>query len=70
MEIQKLRHPKHLSASSSVGSEPPDSAKMRQSVSTDGTDAAYPLVNPMSPQAGTFPSQDGGKDNETGAVQR
>ncbi|XP_066495364.1 rho guanine nucleotide exchange factor 12 isoform X2 [Tiliqua scincoides] len=69
MEIQKLRHPKHLSTSSSVSSEPPDSAKLRQSGSSDGTDVAYLPANPMSPQAGTFPSQEGNKDSEIGAKQ-
>ncbi|XP_054854554.1 rho guanine nucleotide exchange factor 12 isoform X2 [Eublepharis macularius] len=70
MELQKQRHPKHLSAPSSVSPEPQDSAKMRQSGSSDSTDAAYPPANPMSPlAAGTFTSQEGSKDSETGSKQ-
>uniref|UniRef100_A0A670KDW0 Rho guanine nucleotide exchange factor 12 n=1 Tax=Podarcis muralis TaxID=64176 RepID=A0A670KDW0_PODMU len=60
MEMQKQRHPKHLSTPSSVSPEPQDSVKMRQSGSSDGTDTAYPPANLMSPQAaGTFLSQEG-----------
>lgn len=67
MEMQKQRHPKHLSTPSSVSPEPQDSVKMRQSGSSDGTDTAYPPANLMSPQAaGTFLSQEGSKDSETG----
>uniref|UniRef100_A0A8D0KNC0 Rho guanine nucleotide exchange factor 12 n=1 Tax=Salvator merianae TaxID=96440 RepID=A0A8D0KNC0_SALMN len=65
MELQKQRHPKHLSSSSSVSPEPPDSAKMRQSASVDGTDMAYLPSNLVSPLAsGAFPSQEGSKDIE------
>uniref|UniRef100_A0A670KF49 Rho guanine nucleotide exchange factor 12 n=1 Tax=Podarcis muralis TaxID=64176 RepID=A0A670KF49_PODMU len=70
MEMQKQRHPKHLSTPSSVSPEPQDSVKMRQSGSSDGTDTAYPPANLMSPQAaGTFLSQEGSKDSETGSKQ-
>ncbi|XP_060139089.1 rho guanine nucleotide exchange factor 12 isoform X2 [Zootoca vivipara] len=70
MEIQKQRHPKHLPTPSSISPEPQDSAKMRQSGSSDGTDATYPPANLMSPQAaGTFLSQEGSKDSETGSKQ-
>uniref|UniRef100_A0A8D2L047 Rho guanine nucleotide exchange factor 12 n=1 Tax=Varanus komodoensis TaxID=61221 RepID=A0A8D2L047_VARKO len=63
MELQKQRHPKHLSTSSSVSPEPPDSVKMRQSGSSDGTDGAFPPANLMSPlAAGSLPSQEGSKD--------
>ncbi|XP_039352297.1 rho guanine nucleotide exchange factor 12 isoform X5 [Mauremys reevesii] len=67
MEIQKQRHPKHLSTASSVSPEPPDSVKMRQSgSSSDGTDTTCPPANPMSPLAmGTFTSLEGSKDSET-----
>ncbi|XP_077162904.1 rho guanine nucleotide exchange factor 12 isoform X3 [Paroedura picta] len=68
MELQKQRHPKHLATPSSVSPEPPDSGKMRQSGSSEGGDAAYPPANPMSPlAAGTFTSQEGSKDSETGS---
>lgn len=71
MEIQKQRHPKHLSTASSVSPEPPDSVKMRQSgSSSDGTDTTCPPANPMSPLAmGTFTSLEGSKDSETGPKQ-
>ncbi|KAJ7304983.1 hypothetical protein JRQ81_010719 [Phrynocephalus forsythii] len=70
IEIQKQRHPKHLPTPSSVSPEPADSVKMRHSGSSDGTDATLPPANLMSPMAvGTSPSQDGGKDNETGPKQ-
>ncbi|XP_061448356.1 rho guanine nucleotide exchange factor 12 isoform X2 [Rhineura floridana] len=70
LELQKQRHPKHLPTPSSVSPELPDSVKMRQSGSSDGTDATYPSANLMSPlTAGTFPSQEGNKDNETGSKQ-
>ncbi|KAH0623302.1 hypothetical protein JD844_031479 [Phrynosoma platyrhinos] len=70
IEIQKQRHPKHLSTSSSVSPEPPDSVRMRQSGSSDSTDATHPPANLVSPlAAGTFPAQEGNKDNETGLKQ-
>ncbi|XP_062450364.1 rho guanine nucleotide exchange factor 12 isoform X3 [Rhea pennata] len=71
MEMQKQRHPKHLSTASSVSPEPPDSGKMRQSgSSTDGQDAVYLPANPMSPLAtGPFPSPEGSKDSEAGLKQ-
>uniref|UniRef100_A0A8B9PFH1 Rho guanine nucleotide exchange factor 12 n=1 Tax=Apteryx owenii TaxID=8824 RepID=A0A8B9PFH1_APTOW len=65
MEMQKQRHPKHLSTASSVSPEPPDSGKMRQSgSSSDGQDAVYLPANPMSPLAtGPFSSPEGSKDS-------
>ncbi|KAK9395014.1 rho guanine nucleotide exchange factor 12 [Crotalus adamanteus] len=70
MEIQKQRHPKHLSSSSSVSPEPPDLVKMRQSGISDGMDAAFQPANFVSPAAsGMFPSQEGSKDGETGPKQ-
>ncbi|XP_042327797.1 rho guanine nucleotide exchange factor 12 isoform X2 [Sceloporus undulatus] len=70
IEIQKQRHPKHLSTSSSVSPEPPDSVRMRQSGSSDSTDVTHPLANVVSPlAAGTSPSQEGNKDSETGPKQ-
>uniref|UniRef100_A0A8C3P6B5 Rho guanine nucleotide exchange factor 12 n=1 Tax=Chrysemys picta bellii TaxID=8478 RepID=A0A8C3P6B5_CHRPI len=65
MEIQKQRHPKHLSSASSVSPEPPDLVKMRQSgSSSDGTDTTCPPANPMSPLAmGPFTSPEGSKDS-------
>ncbi|XP_067326874.1 rho guanine nucleotide exchange factor 12 isoform X2 [Anolis sagrei] len=70
MEIQKQRHPKHLSSSSSVSPEPADSARMRQSGSIESTDAAHPPANLVSPlTAGSSPSQEGNKDSEAGLKQ-
>ncbi|XP_074833310.1 rho guanine nucleotide exchange factor 12 isoform X1 [Carettochelys insculpta] len=71
MEMQKQRHPKHLSAASSVSPEPQESVKMRQSgPSSDGTDPTCPPANPMSPLAmGLFASPEGNKDSETGLKQ-
>uniref|UniRef100_A0A7M4E7B2 Rho guanine nucleotide exchange factor 12 n=1 Tax=Crocodylus porosus TaxID=8502 RepID=A0A7M4E7B2_CROPO len=71
MEMQKQRHPKYLSTTSSVSPEPPDSGKTRQSgSSSDGTDAAYPTANPMSPlTSGPFTSPEASKDSETGPKQ-
>uniref|UniRef100_A0A803TEB5 Rho guanine nucleotide exchange factor 12 n=1 Tax=Anolis carolinensis TaxID=28377 RepID=A0A803TEB5_ANOCA len=64
MEIQKQRHPKHLSSSSSISPEPPESARMRQSSSIESTDAAHPPANLVSPlAAGSSPSQEGSKDS-------
>ncbi|XP_075402837.1 rho guanine nucleotide exchange factor 12 isoform X2 [Tenrec ecaudatus] len=66
MELQKQRHPKHLSTVSSVSPEPQDSAKLRQSVQApEGTDAGYLPSSPMSSVAvGTTVSQEGGKEND------
>nr|XP_016850206.1 PREDICTED: rho guanine nucleotide exchange factor 12 isoform X5 [Anolis carolinensis] len=70
MEIQKQRHPKHLSSSSSISPEPPESARMRQSSSIESTDAAHPPANLVSPlAAGSSPSQEGSKDSEAGSKQ-
>uniref|UniRef100_A0A452VFZ6 Rho guanine nucleotide exchange factor 12 n=1 Tax=Ursus maritimus TaxID=29073 RepID=A0A452VFZ6_URSMA len=42
MELQKQRHPKHLSTPSSVSPEPQDPAKLRQSgLAGEGTDVGY-----------------------------
>lgn len=69
MEIQKQRHPKHLSSSSSVSPEPPEVVKMRQSGISDGMDSAFQPANLVSPAvSGTFPSQEGSKDGETGKL--
>ncbi|XP_043850710.1 rho guanine nucleotide exchange factor 12 isoform X4 [Dromiciops gliroides] len=66
MELQKQRHPKHLSTPSSVSPEPQDSAKLRQSgTSSDVADITYMPANPMSSlTSGTSASQEGGKENE------
>uniref|UniRef100_A0A8C9KDR9 Rho guanine nucleotide exchange factor 12 n=1 Tax=Panthera tigris altaica TaxID=74533 RepID=A0A8C9KDR9_PANTA len=49
MELQKQRHPKHLSTPSSVSPEPQDSAKLRQSgLAGEGTDVGYLPANSMS----------------------
>ncbi|KAM9032232.1 rho guanine nucleotide exchange factor 12 isoform X2 [Sarcophilus harrisii] len=71
MELQKQRHPKHLSTPSSVSPEPQDSAKLRQSgISSDAADVMYMPPNPMSSlTSGTSASQDGGKENEMGSKQ-
>ncbi|XP_059575648.1 rho guanine nucleotide exchange factor 12 isoform X1 [Alligator mississippiensis] len=71
MEMQKQRHPKYLSTTSSVSPEPPDSGKTRQSgSSSEGTDVAYPTANPMSPlTSGPFTSLEASKDSETGPKQ-
>ncbi|ETE57927.1 Rho guanine nucleotide exchange factor 12 [Ophiophagus hannah] len=70
MEIQKQRHPKHLSSSSSVSPEPPDLVKMRQSGISEGMDSAFQPANFVSPAAsGMFPFQEGSKDGETGPKQ-
>ncbi|KAM6172624.1 rho guanine nucleotide exchange factor 12 [Erethizon dorsatum] len=71
MELQKARHPKHLSTPSSVSPEPQDSAKLRQSgVANEGTDAGYLPTNSMSSVAsGVTLSQEGGKENDTGLKQ-
>lgn len=71
MEIQKLRHPKHFSASLSVSPEPQDSAKLRPSgLASEGTDAGYLSTNSMTPAAsGAALSQEGGKENDMGSKQ-
>lgn len=68
MEIQKLRHPKHLSAPSSVSPEPQDPAKLRQSgVAAEGTDTGYLSASSMaSATSGAALSQEGGRENDTG----
>lgn len=69
MEIQKQRHPKHLSSSSSVSPEPPEVVKMRQSGISDGMDSAFQPANLVSPAvSGMFPSQEGSKDGEMGKL--
>ncbi|OBS64893.1 hypothetical protein A6R68_06563, partial [Neotoma lepida] len=67
MEIQKLRHPKHLSAPSSVSPEPQDPAKLRQSgLANEGTDTGYlPASTISSATSGAALSQEGGKENDT-----
>ncbi|XP_058400983.1 rho guanine nucleotide exchange factor 12 isoform X4 [Diceros bicornis minor] len=71
MELQKQRHPKHLSTPSSVSPEPQDSAKLRQSgLASEGTDIGYLPANCMSPVvSGTTLSQEGGKENDMGSKQ-
>ncbi|XP_009005237.3 rho guanine nucleotide exchange factor 12 isoform X3 [Callithrix jacchus] len=71
MELQKARHPKHLSTPSSVSPEPQDSAKLRQSgLANEGTDTGYLPANSMSSVAsGASFSQEGGKENDTGSKQ-
>ncbi|KAL1782305.1 rho guanine nucleotide exchange factor 12 isoform X2 [Sigmodon hispidus] len=71
MEIQKLRHPKHLSAPSSMSPEPQDPAKLRQSgLTSEGTDTGYLPASTISPAiAGPALSQEGGKENDTGSKQ-
>ncbi|XP_012628963.2 rho guanine nucleotide exchange factor 12 isoform X2 [Microcebus murinus] len=71
MELQKQRHPKHLSTPSSVSPEPQDSAKLRQSgLANEGTDIGYQPANSMSSVAsGATLSQEGGKENDTGSKQ-
>uniref|UniRef100_A0A8C6QXX0 Rho guanine nucleotide exchange factor 12 n=1 Tax=Nannospalax galili TaxID=1026970 RepID=A0A8C6QXX0_NANGA len=71
MEIQKLRHPKHLSTPSSVSPEPQDSAKLRQSgLANEGTDTAcLPASSVASVTSGAAVFQEGGKENDTGSKQ-
>lgn len=68
MEIQKLRHPKHLSAPSSMSPELQDPAKLRQSgVANEGTDTGYlPASSMSSATSGAALSQEGGRENDTG----
>lgn len=70
MELQKQRHPKHLSTPSSVSPEPQDPAKLRQSgLAGEGTDVGYLPANSMSSVAsGATLSQEGGKENDTGEL--
>ena len=70
MEIQKSRHPKHLSTPSSVSPEPQDPAKLRQSgVANEGTDTGYlPASSMSSATSGTALSQEGGRENESERV--
>lgn len=71
MELQKQRHPKHLSTPSSVSPEPPDPAKLRQSgLAAEGTDVGYLPANSMSSVAtgATLAQEGGGKENDTGKL--
>uniref|UniRef100_A0A5F8GDD4 Rho guanine nucleotide exchange factor 12 n=1 Tax=Monodelphis domestica TaxID=13616 RepID=A0A5F8GDD4_MONDO len=69
MELQKQRHPKHLSTPSSMSPEPQDSVKLRQSgIATDVADVMYMPANSISSlTSGTSASQEGGKENEIGS---
>ncbi|KAH0514707.1 Rho guanine nucleotide exchange factor 12 [Microtus ochrogaster] len=71
MEIQKLRHPKHLSAPSSVSPEPQDPAKLRQSgLASEGIDTGYlPASTISSATSGAALSQEGGKEHDAGSKQ-
>ncbi|XP_057552004.1 rho guanine nucleotide exchange factor 12 isoform X3 [Hippopotamus amphibius kiboko] len=71
MELQKQRHPKHLSTPSSVSPEPQDSAKLRQSgLASEGADIGYLPANSMSAMvSGATLSQEGGKENDMGSKQ-
>ncbi|XP_057622434.1 rho guanine nucleotide exchange factor 12 isoform X1 [Chionomys nivalis] len=71
MEIQKLRHPKHLSAPSSVSPEPQDPAKLRQSgLANEGIDTGYlPASAIPSATSGAALSQEGGKEHDAGSKQ-
>ncbi|KAM5316850.1 rho guanine nucleotide exchange factor 12 isoform 2-T2 [Glossophaga mutica] len=71
MELQKQRHPKHLSIPSSVSPEPQDSAKLRQSgLASEGSDIGYLPANSMSSMASVATLfQEGGKENDTGSKQ-
>ncbi|XP_036077622.1 rho guanine nucleotide exchange factor 12 isoform X2 [Rousettus aegyptiacus] len=71
MELQKQRHPKHLSTPSSVGPEPQDSAKLRQSgLASEGADTGYlPATSVSSMATGATLSQEGGKENDMGSKQ-
>ncbi|XP_049713545.1 rho guanine nucleotide exchange factor 12 isoform X1 [Elephas maximus indicus] len=71
MELQKQRHPKHLSTLSSLSPETQDSAKLRQSgIANEGPDIGYLPANPTSSvAAGTTLSQEGGKENDMGSKQ-
>ncbi|KAM4849047.1 rho guanine nucleotide exchange factor 12 isoform X2 [Urocitellus parryii] len=71
MELQKPRHPKHLSTPSSVSPEPQDFAKVRPcGLANEGTDTGYLPANSMSSVAsGSTLSQEGGKENDIGSKQ-
>lgn len=71
MELQKQRHPKHLTTPSSVSPEPQDSAKLRQSgLASEGADIGYLPANSMSSMVlGATLSQEGGKENDMGSKQ-
>ncbi|TEA29460.1 hypothetical protein DBR06_SOUSAS510011, partial [Sousa chinensis] len=71
MELQKQRHPKHISTPSSVSPEPQDSAKLRQSgLTSEGVDTGYLPANSMSSMvSGATLSQEGGKENDMGSKQ-
>uniref|UniRef100_A0A2K6SKW0 Rho guanine nucleotide exchange factor 12 n=1 Tax=Saimiri boliviensis boliviensis TaxID=39432 RepID=A0A2K6SKW0_SAIBB len=70
MELQKARHPKHLSTPLSVSPEPQDSAKLRQSgLANEGTDTGYLPASMSSLASGASFSQEGGKENDTGSKQ-
>uniref|UniRef100_A0A8C6A9W2 Rho guanine nucleotide exchange factor 12 n=1 Tax=Marmota marmota marmota TaxID=9994 RepID=A0A8C6A9W2_MARMA len=71
MELQKPRHPKHLSTPSSVSPEPQDSAKVRPcGLANEGTDTGYLPANSVSSVAsGSTLSQEGGKENDIGSKQ-
>ncbi|XP_024617691.1 rho guanine nucleotide exchange factor 12 isoform X5 [Neophocaena asiaeorientalis asiaeorientalis] len=71
MELQKQRHPKHISTPSSVSPEPQDSAKLRQSgLTSEGADIGYLPANSMSSVvSGATLSQEGGKENDMGSKQ-
>ncbi|XP_069903381.1 rho guanine nucleotide exchange factor 12 isoform X8 [Oryctolagus cuniculus] len=69
MELQKVRHPKHLSTPLSVSPEPQDSTKLRQSgLANEGSDIGYaPAGSVSSVASGAALSQEGGKENEMGS---
>ncbi|XP_035884266.1 rho guanine nucleotide exchange factor 12 isoform X2 [Phyllostomus discolor] len=71
MELQKQRHPKHLSVPLSVSPEPQDIAKLRQSgLASEGSDIGYLPANSMSSMASVATLfQEGGKENDTGSKQ-
>ncbi|XP_069874381.1 rho guanine nucleotide exchange factor 12 isoform X1 [Dipodomys merriami] len=71
MELQKARHPKHMSTASSVSLDPQDSAKLRQTGSAnEGADAGFLPANPMSSVvSGAALPQEGGKENDMGSKQ-
>ncbi|KAM8818532.1 rho guanine nucleotide exchange factor 12 isoform 2-T2 [Rhynchonycteris naso] len=66
MELQKQRHPKHLSIPSSVSPEPQDSAKLRQSgLASEGADVGSLPANSVSSVTSVATlSQEGGKEND------
>uniref|UniRef100_A0A452G9M6 Rho guanine nucleotide exchange factor 12 n=1 Tax=Capra hircus TaxID=9925 RepID=A0A452G9M6_CAPHI len=71
MELQKQRHPKHLSTPSSVSPEPQDSAKLRQGgLASEGADIGYlPANSTSSMVSGATLSQEAGKENDMGSKQ-